>query len=170
MADLAGIEDVVPALVRADSILVTGRGLVLGTALEVALKIEETCLRPVRGLSSADLRHGPIAVVGHGLAAVLVAAADGPLVQAMTDLATDLASRGATVIGFGGDEPFRAVCSLAVRGPALTEALAPLALIARPQMVVEALARRMGLDPDAPRGLSKVTQTDQSPHPIGGRQ
>lgn len=174
----ADIEDVAAALAGADSIMVTGRGLVLGTALEVALKIEETCLRPVRGLSYADLKHGPIAVVGAGLAAVLVAASDGPLVQAMTDLAVDLTDRGATVIGFGGDERFRATCSLAVRGPELIEALAPLALIARPQLTVEALAARMGLDPDAPRGLSKVTQTDHSPTPhptpshtvIGGTQ
>ena len=50
-----------------DETLVTGRGLAFGTALEVALKLEETCLRPVRGLSYADLRHGPIAVVGPGL-------------------------------------------------------------------------------------------------------
>jgi len=28
------------------------------------------------------------------------------------------------------------------------------------QLMVESLARRLGLDPDAPRGLSKVTQTD----------
>lgn len=178
LGDRAGIEEVAAALADADSIMVTGRGLVLGTALEVALKIEETCLRPVRGLSYADLKHGPIAVVGAGLAAVLVAASDGPLVQAMTDLAVDLTDRGATVIGFGGDERFRATCSLAVRGPELIEALAPLALIARPQLTVEALAARMGLDPDAPRGLSKVTQTDHSPTPrptpshtvIGGTQ
>ncbi len=35
----------------------------MGTALETALKLEETCLRPVRGYSYADLRHGPISVV-----------------------------------------------------------------------------------------------------------
>ena len=28
------------------------------------------------------------------------------------------------------------------------------------QLMVERLARRLGLDPDAPRGLRKVTQTD----------
>jgi len=27
------------------------------------------------------------------------------------------------------------------------------------QLLTEALSRRLGLDPDAPRGLSKVTQT-----------
>ena len=160
------IDDVSVALAAADSILVTGRGLVLGTAQETALKIEETCLRPVRGLSYADLKHGPIAVVGSGLAAVLVAASDGPIVEAMIELAADLTVRGATVIGFGGNDAFRSACQLAVPGPELAEMLAPLALIVSPQITVEALARSLGLDPDAPRGLSKVTQTDLTqPHP-----
>ncbi|MBA3409591.1 MAG: SIS domain-containing protein [Geodermatophilaceae bacterium] len=166
--DRAGIEEAVAALGRSDSILVTGRGLVLGTALELALKLEETCLRPVRGMSYADLKHGPIAVVGEGLVAVLVAASGGPLLGAMTELAADLANRAATVVGFGGDEGFRAACDVAVRGPELVEAVSPLALIVAPQLTVEALARRLGLDPDAPRGLSKVTQTDRSPTPTRG--
>jgi len=166
--DRAGIDEAVTALGGADSILVTGRGLVLGTALELALKLEETCLRPVRGLSYADLKHGPIAVVGEGLVAVLVAAADGPLLGAMTELAADLAGRAATVVGFGGDDDFRAACDVAVPGPDLIEAVSPLALIVAPQLSVEALARRLGLDPDAPRGLSKVTQTDRSPTPTRG--
>ncbi|MDQ3735517.1 MAG: SIS domain-containing protein [Actinomycetota bacterium] len=159
------IDDVVSALAGADSILATGRGLVLGTAQEVALKIEETCLRPVRGLSYADLKHGPIAIVREGLIAVLVASADGPMVPAMVELAADLTARGATVIGFGGDEDFRSTCHLAVPGPRLTEVVAPLGLIVGPQLAVEMLARHLGLDPDAPRGLSKVTQTDQPTHP-----
>jgi glucosamine--fructose-6-phosphate aminotransferase (isomerizing) len=33
------------------------------------------------------------------------------------------------------------------------------------QLVVEALARALGLNPDAPRGLNKVTQTDAEPSP-----
>ena len=169
LADRHLIEGAVSALAPAGSALVTGRGLALGTALEVALKIEETCLRPVRGLSYADLRHGPIAVVGEGLVAVLVAAADGPLLGPMTELAGDLRGRGATVLGFGGDAGFAAECEVAVAGPALGELIAPLALIVRPQLTVEALARRLGLDPDAPRGLSKVTQTDR-PTTTGGKQ
>ena len=67
------------ALAAADEVVVSGRGLLLGTALETALKLEETCLRPVRGYSYADLRHGPISVVTDGVLAVLVAASDGPL-------------------------------------------------------------------------------------------
>lgn len=170
LRDHDSVEAAVAALDHTGSTLVTGRGLVLGTALEVALKLEETCLRPVRGLSYADLRHGPIAVVGGGLVAVLVSAADGPLVGGMTDLAVDLRARDATVIGFGGDDRFRAECDVAVPGPTLSEPVAPLGLVVRPQITVEALARRLGLDPDSPRGLSKVTQTDRSTTATGGKQ
>jgi glutamine---fructose-6-phosphate transaminase (isomerizing) len=160
-----GVDEAVETLASDDATLVTGRGLVLGTALEVALKLEETCLRPVRGLSYADLRHGPIAIVHGGVTAVLVSAADGPLVTSMSDLAADLRERGASVIGFGGDERFRDRCHVAVPGPRLSEPVAPLALVAPGQLVVESLARRLGLDPDAPRGLSKVTQTDRATEP-----
>jgi glucosamine--fructose-6-phosphate aminotransferase (isomerizing) len=63
-------------------------------------------------------------------------------------------------VGLGGDATFTAACDTAVAGPSLPELVAPLGLIAPAQLIVEALARRRGLDPDAPRGLSKVTQTD----------
>ena len=159
----AGVDDAVDRLAESIETLVSGRGIVFGTALETALKLEETCLRPVRGLSYADLRHGPIAVVDADHAAVLVSAADGPIVEGMTDLAQDLRARGvAATIGIGGDAPFAAACDIAVAGPDLPELVAPLALIVPAQLVVEGLARRLGLDPDAPRGLSKITQTDPS--------
>lgn len=157
----AGVEQAVERLAESVETLVSGRGIVFGTALETALKLEETCLRPVRGLSYADLRHGPIAVVDADHVAVLVSAADGPIVEGMTDLADDLRARGvAATIGIGGDARFAAACHVAVAGPDVRELVAPLALVVPAQLVVEGLARRLGLDPDAPRGLSKITQTD----------
>jgi glucosamine--fructose-6-phosphate aminotransferase (isomerizing) len=96
----------------------------MGTALETALKLEETCLRPVRGYSYADLRHGPISVVTTGMTAVLVAAQDGPLREPMVELARDLADRGATTVGIGGDRGFIDACAHHVPGPDLPEALA----------------------------------------------
>ncbi len=157
----AGVGEAIDRLAESVETLVSGRGIVFGTALETALKLEETCLRPVRGLSYADLRHGPIAVVDADHAAVLVSAADGPIVEGMTELAHDLRARGvAATIGMGGDARFAAACDVAAAGPDLPELVAPLALVVPAQLVVEGLARRLGLDPDAPRGLSKITQTD----------
>lgn len=171
-ADLARVPDAVAglleadvsaaaeALAAADRVVVSGRGLLLGTALETALKMEETCLRPVRGYSYADLRHGPISVVSDGLLAVLVASTSGPLAEPMADLVGDLQERGARVLGIGGTADFAGRCDLHLAGPDLPETVEPLASIVPSQMMIEQMARRLGLDPDNPRGLNKVTQTE----------
>ncbi|MBC2932859.1 SIS domain-containing protein [Nocardioides sp. zg-1228] len=149
------------ALAAAEQVVVSGRGLLLGTALETALKMEETCLRPVRGYSYADLRHGPISVVREGLLAVLVGSASGPLAEPMADLVRDLRERGARVLGIGGTPTFADLCDLHLAGPDLPETLEPIASIVPAQMMVEQTARRLGLDPDNPRGLRKLTRTDR---------
>jgi glutamine---fructose-6-phosphate transaminase (isomerizing) len=164
----AGVDEAVVALAATDTTLVSGRGLAFATALEVALKLEETCLKPVRGLSYADLRHGPIAVVDQWVAALLVAAGSGPMLSGMTDLAHDLARMGAPRIGIGGDAHFQQAVQVAVDGPDLPETVAPIGLVVPGQLIAEALARHLGLDPDAPRGLSKVTDSDPERAPGAG--
>jgi glucosamine--fructose-6-phosphate aminotransferase (isomerizing) len=154
------VADAVAALRIADHTVVSGRGLMLGSALETALKLEETCLRPVRGYSYADFRHGPIAVVTSGVTAILLAAPDGPLLAPMTELAGDLSSRGAVTVGIGGDGEFAKACTTHLPGPDVPEPLAPLGAIVPAQVLVEQLTRALGLDPDSPRGLSKVATTD----------
>jgi fructoselysine-6-P-deglycase FrlB-like protein len=147
-------------LVGVGTLVVSGRGYAYSTALEVALKLKETCYLTAVGLSYADLVHGPIAVVDDDTPALLVAAGDGPILPEMTGLARRIAGTGADVYGIGGDQEFAAACRAALPGPSLPEHLAPFALIVPGQLLVEALARAKGLDPDAPRGLDKVTQTD----------
>lgn len=159
--DQHGVQDAVETLLKSPTTVAVGRGLMLGTALEAGLKIEETCLRPVRSYSYADMRHGPVAAVGKDAAALVFAAPDGPLLPAMRELAEDLSSRGAVVIGFGGDARFAERCAVHVPAGDLPEPLAPLASIIPAQLAVERLSRTLGLDPDSPQGLNKVTLTDR---------
>ena len=171
-ADLARVPDAVAALLptdvsaavealaAADEVVVSGRGLLLGTALETALKLEETCLRPVRGYSYADLRHGPISVVTDGVLAVLVAASDGPLAGPMVELADDLRDAGCPHPRHRGHSRVRRPLRRQLPGPDLPEVVAPMASIVPAQLTIERLARDLGIDPDNPRGLDKVTQTD----------
>jgi len=144
------------------SLVVSGRGFTYSTALELALKVKETCLLPAIGMSHADLEHGPIAVVGGGTPALLVAPPGGPVLPGITALAGLVAARGSRAYGIGGDRAFAAACTAVLPGPDLPEPLAPLALVVPGQLMVEALARCLGLDPDRPRGLTKVTQTGGS--------
>lgn len=155
-----GTDQAARTLARTNEVLVSGRGICYPAALETALKLEETCRRPVRGLSYADLRHGPIAIVDSQLVALVVAAKDGPMREGLTELVTDLRGRGALTIGLGGDEGFAAAADVSVTGPDLPEIVAPFGLVVAGQLIVERLARLLGLDPDAPRGLRKITQTD----------
>jgi glucosamine--fructose-6-phosphate aminotransferase (isomerizing) len=147
-------------LTDADTVVVSGRGFAYSTALEVSLKLKETCYVTAVGLSYADLVHGPIAILDAGTPAILVAAVEGPMLPEMTGLARRIAGTGADVYGIGGDPDFAAVCRSTLPGPSLPEHLAPFGLVVPGQLLVEALARAKGLDPDTPRGLDKVTQTD----------
>ena len=147
-------------LTDADTLVVSGRGFAYSTALELSLKLKETCYVTSVGLSYADLVHGPIAILDAGTPALLVAAGDGPMLPEMTGLARRIAATGADVYGIGGDHDFATACRSTLPGTSLPEHLAPLALVVPGQLLTEALARAKGLDPDAPRGLDKVTQTD----------
>jgi glucosamine 6-phosphate synthetase-like amidotransferase/phosphosugar isomerase protein len=190
MLELApAVERLAQRLVGVETLVVSGRGFAYSTALEVALKLKESCYLTAVGLSYADLVHGPIAIVDAGTPALLIAAADGPMLPDMTALARRLADTGADVYGIGGDTAFAAACRTTIPGPSspagpsdpgdpsdpvdpsdpggpsgpggppLPEHLAPFALIVPGQLLAEALARAKGIDPDAPRGLRKVTQT-----------
>lgn len=160
IANRTGVDDAVMLLARTNEVLVSGRGLAYAAAVETALKLEETCLRPVRGLSYADLKHGPIAIVDPQLVSIVVAAQDGPMLEGLTELLGDLRSRGALTVGIGGDTVFAAAADVSVAGPGLPETVAPIGLVVAGQLLAEGLALALGLSPDAPRGLHKVTQTD----------
>jgi glutamine---fructose-6-phosphate transaminase (isomerizing) len=166
LADPGDLDDAADAFAAVPRVVVSGRGYTLSTALELSLKLLETCYLPSLGLSQADLLHGPIAVVDDATAALVVAPPSGPMLPGLSELATRLAQRARVVAVLGGDAA-GAAARPALRGPDLPEALAPLALAAPGQLLVEAVARRLGIDPDAPRGLRKVTQTDVHPelHP-----
>jgi glutamine---fructose-6-phosphate transaminase (isomerizing) len=139
--------------------VVSGRGMAYAAALELALKLKEACYLHAMGLSWADLLHGPIAVVDAETPAILLAADSGPALPGTIELARRVVAAGARAYAIGGGPGLAAVSSRAVPGLPLPEWLAPFGLIVPGQLLTEALSRRLGIDPDSPRGLSKITQT-----------
>jgi glucosamine--fructose-6-phosphate aminotransferase (isomerizing) len=90
----------------------------------------------------------------------VLAASTGPTLAGTIDLARRVTGAGARAYAIGGDACLAAASSRALPGPDLPEWLAPMGLIVPGQLLTEALARQLGIDPDHPRGLSKITQTD----------
>jgi glucosamine--fructose-6-phosphate aminotransferase (isomerizing) len=154
------LEPIVAALAKVPGVVVSGRGMAYAAALELAIKLKEACYLHAMGLSYADLLHGPIAVVDAQTPAIVVAADSGPTLAGTIDLARRVTGAGASAFGIGGGPELASACTSALPGPQLPEWLAPIGLIVPGQLLTEALARRLGINPDQPRGLSKVTQTE----------
>ena len=155
LADDAPADAVARAIGDAPGLITVGRGFLFPVALEAALKLKEAALLLAEGYSAADLLHGPVAVVEHGFP-VLAFLADGPARASMEEVLADLRGRGARAFVAGPAGP---AMDLPVP-TGLAEGLATIPAAVRAQQVARSLALVRGLDPDAPRGLSKVTMTE----------
>jgi glucosamine--fructose-6-phosphate aminotransferase (isomerizing) len=154
LAALAGrVEPVASTLLHAERILTVARGLHLPTAIESALKIAETTSTATQAFSSADLLHGPIASVAVRTPCLLFLPR-GRTEAMMGDVAEKLSARGARVLRLAPHE----MADLPLADPG-TELLSPLVDIVPAQLLAYHLTVQRGLDPDNPRGLTKVTVT-----------
>ena len=144
---------------RARSLVILARGLVYPMALEAALKVKELARIWTEPYSSADLAHGPIALLGPDTPAVVISAR-GTVERDARDLARRLHERGVRVHAITNDERLaeRSDSAVLLRA-APHEAMAAIALVVVAQLLAAELARRRGLDPDRPAGLTKVTRT-----------
>jgi glucosamine--fructose-6-phosphate aminotransferase (isomerizing) len=143
-----------PPLQSAAHLYVVGRGLGLGAAQETALKCKETCGLHAEAFSSAELRHGPYALLGPGFPALLFAQRDAT--QAGVEaLAADLVRRGVPLLAAGVQ------VAGAITLPTLdsSPAIAPVLLVQSAYRLIATLALRRGYDPDHPAHLRKVTET-----------
>ena len=144
---------------RARSLVILGRGLVYPMALEAALKVKELARVWAEPYSSADLAHGPIALLGPDTPAVVMSVR-GLVEKDARDLARKLRDRGVRVHAITNDERLaESVDSAVLLRSQPHEAVAVIALVVVAQLLASDLARRRGLDPDRPKGLTKVTRT-----------
>ena len=138
----------------ATNLYVIGRGVGLGVAQEAALKCKETCGLHAEGFSSAEVRHGPQALLQDDFPA-LVFSQDDEARAGIETLARDLVARGVEVMIAGATVPgARALPSVATHP--LVE---PLLLAQSFYRLANALAIARGRDPDRPPNLRKVTET-----------
>lgn len=152
LADPGPADDAARRLARCRGLVVGARGLVYPAALETALKLQETTGIMAHGFSSADLRHGPIALTGPDVPALLLAGS-GAAGDDTRALRPELAARGAETITAGTGE------DADIGWPAVGDAGECVLATVRGQQLARALCRELGVDPDQPSGLAKVTLT-----------
>ena len=149
----AELDEAVELLARARAVVCTGRGFTLAAALEAALKLTETTGTPCVALSSADLQHGPLAMLGPEVPLVAFAASSGPTLAGVAAVAEEAERRRSPVVRVGGPTTPH------LPSTDLRKELSPIGLAVVAQVLAEATGRARGADPDSPGGLTKVTQT-----------
>ncbi|MCW5736043.1 MAG: SIS domain-containing protein [Enhydrobacter sp.] len=140
------------SLGTASAAFVAARGYGFGTAREIALKVTETLRLPALGYSTAELRHGPWAAIGRETPVLVLRQGDETSATA-DDLVRDLFRGGSTVFSAGG--PAATLPWLDDDHPVCD----PIAMLLPAYRAIEAAAHRMGMDPDNPPFLNKVTRT-----------
>jgi glucosamine--fructose-6-phosphate aminotransferase (isomerizing) len=138
----------------ASDLYVIGRGLGLGVAQEAALKFKETCGLHAEAISSAEVRHGPMAIVRAGFP-VLIFSQNDETRDGVESLATELAGRRADVMVAGAQAPR----SVALPTVSASPILEPMLIVQSFYRMVNALALARGRNPDQPPYLHKVTET-----------
>jgi glucosamine--fructose-6-phosphate aminotransferase (isomerizing) len=142
-----------------ESCVVLGRGYNYATAFEIALKLKELNYLIAEPYSSADFMHGPIAVVGSGFPALIVAPS-GVMFDTMRGFSLELKSRGAELLLISDRPDLLAEATTPLPLPeGLPEWLSPLLAVVPGQLFALHLTLSKGYDPDRPLGLQKVTIT-----------
>ncbi|HWE60932.1 MAG TPA: SIS domain-containing protein [Chloroflexota bacterium] len=134
-------------LSRFDHVVFLGRAERYGLARLAGLNLQETALLPAEGHQTLDYRHGPIALAAPGSLVWCFDPASDAATMAVLD---DVRRTGATVHQAAGE---------------------PLLSLIQAQLVAVRQAERRGLDPDAPRHLSRAvvlaSSGDQFNDPAG---
>ena len=144
----------VTRLAPAHNLYVIGRGLGLGIAQEAALKFKETCGLHAEALSSAELRHGPMALVRAHFPLLLLTQNDESR-PGVVQLAGELAAQGADVLVAGAEVAGATTLPTLAAHPVIEPLLQAQAFY----RMANALSLARGRDPDRPPHLSKVTET-----------
>ena len=144
----------------ADRLLVLARGYEYATAREWALKIKELAHVFADPYSAADFQHGPLALLEPGVP-VLATVRPGPTADGLIELLAGLRADHDAALAVASDvEDALALARWPLRLPAGTpEWLGPIVSIVVGQLHALHLTAARGLDPDAPRSISKVTLT-----------
>ena len=169
---------VAAALQPVTGLYVVGRGLGLGVVQEAALKLKETCGLHAEAFSSAEVRHGPMALVNEGFPVLLFAQNDETR-EGVEALAEEMAPRGAVVMLASSAPNGPTASAQSSRAPdvdraavvhphssvlrletiAAHPAIEPMLFIQSFYRAANALSIARGRDPDSPPHLSKVTET-----------
>lgn len=139
------------AFLRAQHIYVIGRDTGYGAAHEIALKLKECCALHAEAYSSSEVLHGPLQLATNPLMVLILDTGAEHIQDSLNQAETRFRTIGCDV---------HRVRPTDVGSPTeLVAAAAAAVLLAMIYPIILETALALGMNPDAPETLSKVTQT-----------
>ncbi len=150
------IEQAADRFTTAQSALFLGRDLHFPVALEGALKLKEISYIHAEGYPTAEMKHGPIALVDGETPCIFVAPRGSLHAKTLSNL-EEVKARNGTIITVGteGDHALGALSDVFLPVPDAPEVVQPLLAVVPLQLLAYHVARRRGCDIDKPRNLAK---------------
>lgn len=141
---------------NSSNFLFLSRGFNYSTALEGALKLKEIAYIPADGLSAAEMKHGPIALVDEKMASVFISPED-KLFEKIVSNIEEIRSRGGKIIAVTTEknEKLKEKSDEIIYVPKTSEELMPILMTIPLQLLAYHIAVSLGRDVDKPRNLAK---------------
>ena len=140
--------------------VVLGRGFNYCTAFEWALKLKELTYVVAEPYSSADFRHGPIAMIEGGFP-VMAVTPTGKVFDSMLEMLGRLRhEQSAELVVISNEKRALSLAQSPIQLPAgIPEWLSPIVGIVPAQLFACHLTRAKGFDTEKPRSIGKITET-----------
>lgn len=150
------IEEISEQYKSSRNFLFLGRGFNFPVALEGALKLKEISYIHAEGYPSAEMKHGPIALIDEKMPVVVIATKKGHYQKVMNNI-EEIKSRKGKIIGVvtEGDKGVKEIADYVIEVPDTIEAFTPLLNTIPLQLLSYHIALMLGKNVDQPRNLAK---------------
>jgi glutamine---fructose-6-phosphate transaminase (isomerizing) len=152
----AGLKKLARKYAKAGDFFFLGRGRMFPIALEGALKLKEISYIHAEGYSSAEMKHGPIALIDKKTPTVFLVPGDAMYEKTVANLAMIRARRGPIIaVASEGDKQIKKSAGDVIYLPQTAELLYPILASVPLQLFAYYIAVARGCDVDKPRNLAK---------------
>jgi len=152
----SAIKTIAEKYYQKNNFLYLGRGFNFPVALEGALKLKEISYIHAEGYPSAEMKHGPIALIDENMPVVVVALKDKVHDKVLSNIAEIKARKGKVIaVATQGDLEIADRVDHVVYIPQTLELLTPILSVIPLQLLAYHMAVMRGCNVDQPRNLAK---------------
>lgn len=156
LANSDKIKELAKKYASAKNFIYLGRGYNFPVALEGALKLKEISYIHAEGYPSAEMKHGPIALIDENMPVVFIATKDEIYDKVKSNIEEVRARKGKIIaIANEGDDDIHNYATDVIYIPKTMSMLTPALAVVPLQLLAYYMAVELGKDVDRPRNLAK---------------